>query len=112
MRRRSILERLQHVPKPALRLLQPNSQYAEHLLLHLSPMYTNAAASQFPAVADQVIGAAVRGPRVALQQVDLLLPRLSERVRHRVPALVLLVPLKHREVVDQDEVQHVRVGEL
>src|SRR3990172_6124103 len=101
--RRTVLERLQHMPEPALRLLRPDSKYAEHLLLHLPPVYTNAAAAQFPAAADQVIGAAMYRAGIALQKVHLLRPRLGERVRHGVPALILVVPLEQGQVVDQHE---------
>ncbi len=82
MGRCPVLERLQHVPEPALSLLRPDPQEAEHLLLHLPAVYTNAAAAQLPAVANQVIRPAVHRAGIALQQVYLLRPRLSERVRY------------------------------
>src|SRR3990170_7700006 len=74
MGRSAVLERLQHVAEAPLRLLRPDAQHAEHLLLDLPPVYTYRAAEQLPPVAHQVVGVGVDAARIAVHEGDVLAP--------------------------------------
>src|SRR3972149_10975756 len=56
VRRSAVLERLQHVAKATPRLLRPDAQQGEHLLLDLPPGYTYRPAKQLPPVTHQLVG--------------------------------------------------------
>src|SRR3990172_10588232 len=80
VRRSAVLERLQHVAEAPLRLLRPDAQHAEHLLLYLPPVYTYRAAEQLPAVAHQVVGVGANAAGIAVHEGDVLAPGGGERV--------------------------------
>src|SRR3972149_1857944 len=85
--RSAVLERLQHVAEAPLRLLRPDSQHGEHLLLDLPPVCTYGAAEQLPAVAHQVVSVGAHAAGVAVHERDVLLPRRGERGVGGDPAL-------------------------
>src|SRR5205085_12062705 len=72
----------------------------EHLPLDLGAVDTDGATAHLPAVPDHVVGAALPAPRVAVEVAS----GCGERVVHRVPARLVLVPLDHREVDDPEEI--------
>ena len=112
VRRRTVLERLQHVPELALCLLRANAEQAEHLLLHLAAVDTDAAAEQLPAVADEVVGVGANPAGVGVHERDVLDVRRGEWVVRRLPAALGLTPFEERVVGDEGEGQRLRIGQL
>ncbi len=112
MRRSAVFERVEQEAEAAMRLFRRESQRAEYLRLHVTAMNTNRPRAQLDTVQDQVIrlGAAARRIRGELLQVVVV--NRSERMVRRVPALVLFVPLEHREVHDPQEFESLRVEQL
>ncbi len=78
-------------------------EQAEHLGLRLAIVDTNAAAAELPAVEDDVVGLGQHLARIGLEQVQILFARRGERVVHRVPALLVGVPVEQREVGDPEQ---------
>ena len=100
VRRRAVGERLQQEAEALLRLLGFDAERLEDLLLDVGPVDSDRAATQLPAVEDDVIGA--RAPAAGIA-VEVAAGR-GERVVQRVPASLRLVPLEHREVDDPEAV--------
>ena len=95
----------------------------EAALEQVAPMDPDRAAAELPAVerevvleragpAGRVLGRRLRRVAGGRHEQRLVLGHdAAERVVGRVPAAVLLVPLVHREAVDPDVGEHVRVGQ-
>src|SRR3972149_4264988 len=101
--RSAVLERLQHMAKAPLRLLQSDAQHGEHLLLDLPPVYTYRPAEQLPAVAHQVVGVGAHTAGVAVHERGVLTPGGGERVVGGDPALPAVAPLEHRVLGQEGE---------
>ena len=100
VRRRAVLERLEEESEAVLRVLVREPEQAEHLGLRLAVMNTNAAAAELPAVEDHIVGLRHHLARLRFKHVQIFFTRRGERVVHRVPALLVGVPVEQREVGD------------
>ena len=112
VRRRTQLERVEHVPELGALLLLADAEHPEDALLQLALMDADAAAADLPAVAGKVVLIAANHARIALEQTEIGGERRREQVMERVPALVVLIPLDERRIDDKREQQRIRIGEL
>ena len=85
-------------PKRDSRLLLGDPERGEHLLLDLGAVDTDRPAADLRAVEHDVVGARAQRARI-LEGAG----RRRERVVQRVPALLVRVPLEHREVDDPQQ---------
>ena len=112
MRRRAVGERLQHVPEALLGLRLVEVEQREDAREQLPAVDSDRPGADLLPVADEVVRARARRGRVVLHELHVLLEGGGEEVVHRAPALALRVPLEHRELGDEREREHVRVGEV
>src|SRR5277367_2734040 len=75
-------------------------------------MNTNGTGTQFDAIENNIVGfrPAIRGVRGEFLQV--LVMNGSKGVMRRVPALLLLIPLKHRKIDHPEELKILRVQQF
>src|SRR5690349_10667777 len=103
MRRRTILKGFEHVTELLTRLLHRHADKRENLLLNGAVMDTDAAASDFLPVADQIILRAARLAGISIEERQVFGQRHGEHVLRGIPALFFLVPVEFREVDDPEE---------
>ena len=123
MRRRPVVERVEDGPELLVHRLQRVALELEAALQQLPPVDPDGAAAELPAVERQVVlerpgtaGGVVRRRPVRVagrgdQQGLVLGQDPGERVVGGVPATDLRVPLVHREAMDPDVGEDVRVGQ-
>ena len=98
-------------PKRSCWLFGRVSHQPEDRCLVVAAVVADAAAAELVAVADEIVLLGPDGAGIGVQQGAVLLEEPGERVVGRVPALLLLVPLEQRELVDPAIGEHVRVGQ-
>ena len=123
VRRRAVLEGVEDGPELLVHPLERVALEPERALEQVAPVDPDRAAAELPAVEREVVlerpGAAGRVlgrrpvgiARRGHEQGLVLGQDAAERVVGRVPAPDLGVPLVHREAVDPDVGQDVRVGQ-
>src|SRR5437773_130346 len=97
VRRRPVLESIQHVSEAPVRLLITVSQAPEDPRLDVAPVYADAPARQLVAIAHQIISVAQHGPRVRFKNIEMFLLGHGEGMMDEAPVLLLLIPLEHRK---------------
>ena len=112
MGRGAVLERVQHVSEAPVGLLLAVSQALEDAGLDVPAVDTNASARQFIPVADEVVGVAEHGARIALEVVEVFQLGHREGMVREAPPLLLVIPFEHREIDDPGESQQVRRSQL
>ncbi len=111
VRRRAVLERVQHAAEPGLHLLAPVSGERERLVHDIRAVVADRAARELDAVADDVVLIGLDRQRIgALQRLEPAL-RHRERVVAELDLLGVLVQLVHREVGHPAEAERVGLDE-
>ncbi len=104
MGRSAVLEGVDQEAELVLRLFLAEAQNLEHPLLDLGVVNTDGASAEFVAVEHEVVGIGADLGDVLLLVAEVPVQVLRFRGRewmvHGIPAVLLLVPLKEREVHD------------
>ena len=90
-------------PKRCFASSSLEAEQAEHRGLRRRDRGYECAAAQLPAVEDDVVGLGQHAARIGLEQVQIFFARRGERVIHRVPSLLVGVPVEQREVGDPEQ---------
>ena len=98
MRRRAVLQGLQEEAELLGRLLRGQPEQFEDLGLHVAAVDADRAAAQLGAIDHEIVRLGQHGAGIAVQPVEVIGARAGEGVVHRVPTLVAVVELEHREV--------------
>ena len=74
-------------------------------------MDTDRTTTYFHTVDNHIVCIGTNGSRIGIQQRNILVFRVSERMVHSLEAVLLVAPLVHREVNDPEEAELVRIDE-
>src|SRR5690606_28830738 len=77
--RHAVGERVEEEPEAPPGLLRPDADGGEHALLYVLPVDAQRSAAHLVAVQDEVVGVGAHGPRVGLEEVEVLVVRPGER---------------------------------
>ena len=111
MRRRSHRERVEQVAELRPLLVRRDVEQREDLLLQLLLVDPEGAAGELDPVAHEIVCERGRAPGVDVEQPLARLGRPRERVVHRSPAVLVVVPLEHREIRHPEELPEALVDE-
>ncbi len=103
MGRGAVLKRFQHVTEPLPGLFHVQPDEPEDLLLDFPPVNPDGSTRNLLTVTDQVVLLAARRAGVGIQKRQVFRHRRSEKVVAGVPAVLVFVPLKEREVYNPAE---------
>ena len=106
MRRCTILEGVHQEAKLLLCLFGCEAQNLEHLGLQLGVVNTDGTTTHFDTVAYHVVSISTYSSRVGVEQMNVFVHRVCERMVHRHQTLFLIAPFEHRELC------HPQQGEL
>ena len=112
MRRGAVRQGLQEEAELRLGLCFRDVQQAEHSLLNFGLVNTNAAAADFIAIKDQVIGLRLDMPGIGFQLVPLLRHWGGEGVVEGIIALFVLIPRQQRKVDDPNKLELSRLAQF
>ena len=111
MRRYAVLERCQEESELLLRLFGPQADHFEHLLLDVVLVDPDASAAQLHAVEHDIVSLRPDRAGIGVDQVPVLIHRHREGMVHCHESLLLVAPLKQRELDDPQEIELVVVDE-
>src|SRR5690242_6313482 len=103
VRRRSIRERVEKEPEPALGLLFAEAERFEHARLHVLPMNSDAAGAEFISVEDEIVAFRAAFPRCGFELVEVFFVNTGERMLRAHPALFGFAPFEDSEAGDPGE---------
>ncbi len=109
MRRNTVFESIQQEAELLMRSLLCKAEHFEHLLLDIILMDTHAAAADLSAVQHDIIGLCTYAARIRIDILQILFHRHCERMMHRRVAVLLIGPLKQRELRNPEEVEFILV---
>src|SRR4030042_1736706 len=98
MRRGSLLQCLQETPKSAFSFFLAVAQEAEHSLLKLPVMDSDAAASKFAAIAHYIVVLTMNSGRLAIEKFHIFPSRSRKRMVHGFPTVLSFIPFQKREI--------------
>lgn len=94
----TVFEGIHQEAELLLSLLRSESENLEHFGLQLCIVDTDGTSTHFNTVAHHIVCICTDSCRVCIQQRNIFVFRMSERVVHSHQAAFFIAPLKHREV--------------
>ena len=102
MRWGAILQCIEQEAKFKFLFFFTDTQGTKHLFLNVGTVDTYGTATDFPAIQRDIVSLGQAIARIVAQQIDMGIFRAGEWVVAGVPAFVIFVVFKHREVNDPD----------